>query len=102
MPLWEAECLICGDTREMYAPSYTHFTERLEHEQCANCDGSLEPGFSMGKGLTYFSQKAGGRVIHNLGPQPVTITSTKQHERIMREQGVTWATPRRGNKGCWA
>jgi hypothetical protein len=56
---------------------------------------------SVGTALTWFAEGGGGKWIHNLGPEPVFITSTAQHERIMKEQGVTWAPPRRGMPGQW-
>ena len=100
MPLFDMVCNN-GHHREMFAHTVEKAKGRGIAEGCDACGYALVPGFSMGRGLTYFSQKGGGRVIHNLGPQPVTITSTAQHERIMKEQGVAWAPSRRGMKGCW-
>jgi len=100
MPLFDMRCEQ-GHTREMFAHTLEQVRERGVEEGCPRCLETLYPQLSLGRGLTYFSQKGGGRVIHNLGPQPVTITSTKQHERIMKEQGVAWAPSRRGMKGCW-
>lgn len=100
MPLFDMVC-VNGHHREMFAHTVEQARQRGYAELCDVCLRELKPGLSLGKGLTYFSQKAGGRVIHNLGAQPVTITSDKQHRELMKKEGVTWAPPKRGEKGCW-
>lgn len=56
-----------------------------------SCGHSLAPMLSLGVGLTWF-EEGRGRWIHNLGDQPVYITSHEQHKRAMRAAGVDWAT----------
>ncbi len=41
------------------------------------------------------------RVDWHLGPEPVVITSEKQHSQLMKKAGVTLAGTRRGMKGQW-
>lgn len=98
MPLWEVTCLN-NHRREVYAHSVIERSCRTI--VCAACGSTMAPTVSLGRGLTYFAEGGKGKWIHNLGPEPIFITSTAQHERIMKEQGVTWATPRRGMPGAW-
>jgi hypothetical protein len=98
MPMFQFACMN-GHTKDIYAHSVLERACRAV--VCTSCAHTMGPVFSPGAGLTYFSEKAGGRVIHNLGDTPVHITSTAQHEKIMKEQGVAWAPARRGLPGCW-
>ena len=98
MPMFEMRCLH-GHARDVFA--HTALQRACRHIICEVCSSDMSPALSVGRGLTYFAQGGGGRWIHNLGDQPVYITSTAQHERLMKEQGVTWAAQRRGMPGCW-
>ena len=98
MPMFEMEC-VHGHSRDVYAHSSLHRACRTI--VCDVCQSTMGPVFSPGTSLTYFSEKGGGRVINNLGPTPVLVTSHGHHEKLMREAGVSWAPGRRGEKGCW-
>jgi hypothetical protein len=65
-----------------------------------DCGSTMGPIMTFGRGLTYFSSKT-PRVIWNLGPNPITITSDAQHRAEMKKAGVEWHPPRRGMPGCW-
>jgi hypothetical protein len=99
MPLFAMRCLN-QHQREVYAHNLLERACRTV--LCEVCQQTMSPIISLGRGLTYFGEKGGGRWIHNLGPDPVRVTSAKQHEDLMRAAGVTWAPPRRGMKGCWS
>lgn len=97
MPLYEFGCL------------NDHVVERFIHSAadlgaatyiCELCLESMGPRLSVGSGLLYF-ESGKPRVIHNLGHEPVVVTSHEQHKRLMRERGVEWATRGRGERGCW-
>lgn len=96
MPLITLQCLN-GHTSEQYL----HTWENLgcETRLCA-CGMTMAPIFSPGTTNTYF-EEGRARVIHNLGHQPVRITSYKQHQEAMKRAGVTQGQPNfmRGRKG---
>ena len=98
MPLFEMRCLN-NHQREVYAHNVI---ERACHtEICDLCHNDMAPILSLGRGLTYFAEGGKGKIIYNLGHDPVLVTSPKQHEDLMKAQGVTWAPPRRGMPGQW-
>ncbi len=97
MPLFNLECLN-GHSRECYAHNVL---ERACRAYVCQCGHTMGPVISLGTSLTWFSEKGGGRVIHNLGDKPVFVTSHGHHEQLMRQAGVTWAPARRGLPGCW-
>lgn len=55
---------------------------------------------SVGAGITYF-EEGRARVIENLTHEPVVVRSHREHERLMRQHGVTWGTQGVGRRGCW-
>lgn len=67
---------------------------------CQQCRNTMGPVVSYGRGLTYF-EEGRGQWIHNMGHDPVYIRSHSEHQRIMKERGLEWVTPKRGEKGCW-
>lgn len=99
MPLFEMRCLN-GHSREVYAHNVLERACRAVI--CAECHQDMSPVLSMGHGLTYFAEGGKGKWLHNLGDKPVYVTSTRQHEDLMRANGVTWAPPRRGMPGQWS
>ena len=68
---------------------------------CSDCNQTMSPVLSFGKSLTWFAEGGKGKWIHNLGPEPVLVTSHAHHKELMRQAGVDWAPARRGMKGCW-
>lgn len=97
MPLYEYACLQ-GHRRE----AYVHVAaERGVETLVCWCGHTLGPVLSVGRGLTYF-EEGRGRWIHNLGDQPVYITSHEQHRAEMKKAGVEWATERMiQGRGGW-
>ncbi len=57
---------------------------------CGACGEKATKIFSPGKGLLWF-EEGRPRTICNLGPEPITITSHKQHREAMKKAGVTEA-----------
>ena len=89
MPLFMVACPECSATAEVYC----HLAaDRGCQTPLCGCGSTMGPAFSMGRGLTYF-EEGRGRWIHNLGDQPVYVTSHEQHKREMRKARVDWATP---------
>ena len=97
MPLYAFACEQ-GHTQDIFCHTREDFGCRTV--LCERCHSSMAPVLSMGRGLTWF-EEGRARVIHNLGHEPVTITSHEQHKRIMKERGLEWAPPKRGMPGCW-
>lgn len=98
MPLYEYRCL------------NGHREEHFEHAPedrgcrsfiCGQCGHSMGPAVTFGTPLT---ASLGGwpRWIHNMGNQPVWVEDAAHHRRLMKERGLEWVAPRRGEKGCWA
>lgn len=96
MPLFDFAC-----PNHHHREVFAHKVENAAADACEMCGEAMERQLSMGRGLTYFGSGGKGKWIYNLGDEPVFIESTAQHERIMKERGVTWAPARRGMKGCW-
>ena len=96
MPLFAFRC-ICGNEAEQFEHTRDDFGCRTV---LCDCGSTVGPTLSLGRGLTYFSEKK-PRVIRNLGHKPITITSHEQHKAEMRKAGVEWAPPKRGMPGCW-
>ena len=97
MPLYDLQCLE-GHTVERFVHSAEDYG--CETVICELCGSTMERVLSFGTGLTYFCEK-NGRLIENLGHEPVVVTSEKQHRELMRKNGVVWATKGRGMEGQW-
>ena len=96
MPIYEWKCLE-GHVEE----HFDHAGDRgCRTFVCEMCFGTMAPVSSFGKGLT---PCLGGwpRVIHNLGHEPVLVTSSGHHKQLMKERKVEWIAPKRGMPGCW-
>ncbi len=92
--LWDYEC-----------PA-GHISEQLIESRwdamawCPEC-GEAASRLIGGKNRQLYYEEGRARVDWNLGPNPVMITSEKQHQKLMKEAGVTLAGTRRGMKGQW-
>jgi predicted nucleic acid-binding Zn ribbon protein len=83
-----------------------HVFESLENSHddamaiCPECQalGVKQIG---GKNRLLYYEEGRARVDHHLGHDPVVITSERQHQKLMKEAGVTFAGTRRGMKGQW-
>lgn len=97
MPMYDFVCSACGAQEECYL----HVRDDLGAATplCA-CGSSMGPIISVGRGLTWF-EEGRARVLWNLGPEPVTVRSHGEHQRLMRERGLDWATKGRGRPGQW-
>jgi hypothetical protein len=93
MPLIALACQ-CGGIDEQYVKCWQDYG--VSTRLCA-CGHTMGPALSVGRGLTYF-EEGRARTIANLGG--ATITSHRQHDRVMRERGVEmateWHTSKRG------
>lgn len=97
MPLINLQCLN-GHRSEQFLHSWDDLG--CEYRVCEICLHSMAPIFSPGTTLTWF-EEGRARVIENLGHEPVTITSHKQHHEAMKKAGVSQGQPNfmRGRKG---
>lgn len=80
---------------------------------CRTCGRSMAPVMAYGQGLCYFEEGRARRIWNlersdekdakgnPLPSQPVYVKSAAEHQRLMRQRGVTWATQGRGTKGQW-
>lgn len=99
MPMFTMRCLH-GHSRDIYA--HNVLERACRSVICEQCHSDMSPVFSPGTPLTYFGEGGAGKWIHNLGHEPVFVTSHKHHQDLMRKAGVEWAPPRRGMPGQWS
>lgn len=87
MPLVDMRCIAGHDD-----VCYVHHIDDFgcDTRVCA-CGATLGRVLSLGTGITYFEQGR-GRWIHNLGHEPIYVTSHRQHDAAMRRAGVEWVT----------
>lgn len=97
MPMYEVSC-INGHTRGVYIPDCEN--RHVPYHICHVCQHTQSPVIARPGSYTYFSEKT-PRVLHNLGHEPVTITSHWQHQQELKKRGLGWATPKRGMPGSW-
>ena len=97
MPMFKTGCA-CGYRGERYL--HHEFNRQLSHP-CPECRHELVFLPSYGTALTWF-EEGRARVIHNMGDEPVVITSHSQYEKEMKKRGLANAGSRRGMPGCWA
>lgn len=67
---------------------------------CRRCQSTMAPVITFGQGLCYF-EEGRGRLIWNLGDQPVYVKSAEQHKRLMRINKVDFANRGVGYPGQW-
>lgn len=82
------EFVLCADERGIR----THI--------CRRCGSSMAPVISYGQGLCYF-EEGRGRVIWNLGPEPIVVKSAGEHRKRMRLAKVDFANRGVGYPGQW-
>jgi hypothetical protein len=103
--IYEFECSQ-GHQKEVYE----HARDDLGCDTIlCHCGHTMSPVPSYGRGLLYF-EEGRGRWIHNMGHEPVYITSKAQHIREMKKHGVAEApaipdktkfSGRASTKGRW-
>ena len=97
MPLHTFQCLN-GHSLDQFIHVADDFGTRTA--LCEVCGETMSPRLSLGGGLLFFEQGR-GRWIENLGPQPIFVTSPKQHRDLMKKEQVELAGERRGVPGWW-
>lgn len=98
MPLYDFSCYR-GHEEEHFVPSYEEAKDTAY--QCSQCLGvSVFRPSCGGRGLLW-AEEGRERVIHNLGHDPVTVRSAKEHKEAMKKAGVVHAGTKRGEKGVW-
>lgn len=98
MPLYDIQCLN-GHRTTAY---YTDYRDRRTHTHiCSECSNSMSHVIQKPSRFTYFSEKS-PRIIENMGHEPVVVKSHAEHQRLMKERGLGWITPKRGMPGSWA
>ncbi len=96
MPLYDLQCLN-GHQATVYYPDYR---DRRTQTKICPCGHSMSQVIQRPGRFTYFSESS-PRVIENLGHEPVIVKSHWEHQKLMRERGVGWITPKRGMPGSW-
>ena len=87
MPLYDYRC-INGHLDERFFHSSDSASDSLP---CRICGIVANKCLSVGKGLLAF-EEGRGEWLYNLGPKPIYVTSHEQHKRLMKQNGVTYAT----------
>lgn len=95
MPLYDYRCEQGHEVLDKYVP----LAKYADSQQC-DCGAPMTKLLSMGRGLLFF-EEGRGRLIENLGDQPVYVTSHEQHRALMKQHKVQWATQGQGRPGCW-
>lgn len=101
--IYDFEC-IDGHRREFFF----HSSEDMGTETAiCKCGSTMAKIYSPGKIMAYYEESR-PRTIWNLGPEPQTFTSYKQHKEAMKKAGVCEAgsqiphgTGRVSTKGRW-
>lgn len=83
-----------------------HVAEQLiesTHDAVAQCETCGEWARKQigGIGRMLWYEEGRSRMDHHLGHKPLEITSERQHQKLMKEAGVTLAGTRRGMPGQW-
>ena len=98
MPCYDVQCLN-GHVRMVY---HRHWQDRgLEPHLCPECSNTQAFIIAPPGRYRYFSEKS-PRMIENLGHEPVEVRSHAEHQRLMKDRGLGWITPKRGMPGSWS
>ncbi len=65
------------------------------------CGHTMGPVAAFGSALTSWATEKNPQTLWNLGPKPVTVRSQGELKKVMKERGLEWVAPKRGEKGCW-
>jgi hypothetical protein len=97
MPIYEFQCNE-GHTKEIFL----HSCHDLGCETlfCESCGDTMGPVISQSNRMLWYEQGK-PRTIWNLGPEPITVRSHKEHREAMKKAGVVEAGNRIGEKGSW-
>ena len=96
MPLYKTLCLNGHESEQFCHHADDKGCRMTVCEQCGETMGYVA---AYGQGLCFFEQGR-ERVIHNMGHEPVTISSPAQHRAEMKKRNLELAT-RRGMPGQW-
>ena len=84
--LYDFAC-INGHQKEIYF-------KRADHVGCetviCKCRETMTRLFSPGKGMAWI-EEGRPRTFHNIGPEPITVTSRKQYREALKKHGVAEA-----------
>lgn len=99
MPIYEFQCPECGHQRE----SFYSQPVVLHSELCEACNALMGQVMPSSFGSALWAEEGRPRTIWNLGPEPITVRSAKEHKDAMRKAGVVPAGTnlKRGEKGRW-
>ena len=97
MPLYQLQC-INGHKDDVF----THVAKDYGCRTlvCPHCGHTMSRIFAVGTPLLW-AEEGRPRILENMGPMPVTVTSHAHHQRLLKERGLEWAGQKRGRKGCW-
>lgn len=98
MPLYQLQCLN-GHQEDQFC--HHPDDKGCRTALCPICNETMGYVVAYGAGSCYF-EEGRGRWIENLGEHPVFVTSPEQHRRLMKQNGVEWATKGRGMPGQWS
>ncbi len=97
MPMYTFRCEE-GHEKEEFC---THSDDKgVKTHICRRCGATQAPVITYGQGLCYF-EEGRGRLIWNLGPEPILVKSAEQHKRLMRINKVDFANRGTGYPGQW-
>lgn len=96
MPIYEYECRDCQAIIE----EWRSIAERRTAPAC-RCGGETRLILSSSSPALFFQEGGGGRMIENLGEQPIAIRSPAEHRAAMKKAGVREGGARIGERGCW-
>jgi predicted nucleic acid-binding Zn ribbon protein len=88
MPIFSYACSICKTEEDHYYHSFALAQQSIQH---CNKGHAMKRIIAAINPSLYFEQGR-GRWIENLGPEPVYVTSSRQHHALMKKYGVIDAT----------
>jgi hypothetical protein len=98
MPLFKLACANGHESEE-----FCHSTDDKGCRTviCDVCHETMTHVPAYGQGLCFF-EEGRGRLIHNMGHEPVLIRSHEQHKAEMKKRNLEWSTKGRGMPGQWS
>ena len=88
MPLYDYKCPVGHVESDRYVAA----ASQSDNQTCRECGATTTKQFSVGAGRMLFFEQGRARRIIPLDGGRTEITSYKQHSRMMKEQGVEYAT----------
>jgi len=88
---------MCGRTADNFVHDYR---DKGCRTMICDCGTTMGPVVSFPNTNLYFEQGR-PRTIWNLGPEPVTVRSHREHKEAMKKAGVVEAGALKNQKGTW-